>query len=98
MRRCTAAVICVGAEGSSTADGPQINQNVLIEIGAAFVLYDRDVVLVWDKALPVPSNLQGLYRLDVEESTLSFEDALKLLRAVRKFSEVETGPPASGDS
>ena len=46
-------------------DGPasdlgitKINNNVLIEIGAAFVLYDQKVVLLWDKSLKVPSNLQ----------------------------------------
>ena len=35
---------------NSDADGNyMLNDNVLIEIGAAFVLYDKRVVLVWDK-------------------------------------------------
>lgn len=89
MRRCTAAIICVTPE-AARADSVTINQNVLIEIGAAFVLYDRRVVLVWDRALPVPSNLQGLYRCEVDGSALSWEEGLKLLRALRHFSDEES--------
>ncbi len=41
MRRCDAAIIIVSGE-SEQGDGIyQINQNVLIEIGAAFVLYNK---------------------------------------------------------
>ena len=66
IRRCDAAVICVTAdEQEKDKDGQHsINENVPIEIGAAFVLYDKKVVLVWDKRLKIPSNLQGLYRCE----------------------------------
>ena len=41
-------------EGREDQDGKHVlNENVLIEIGAAFVLYDTRVVLVWDKRLEV---------------------------------------------
>jgi predicted nucleotide-binding protein len=71
MRRCNAAVICVTADGSGDdEDGYSINRNVLIEIGAAFVLYEKKVVLVWDSRLDVPSNLQGLYRCEFEGAFL----------------------------
>lgn len=48
MRRCTAGIIIVSAEeGNKDADGNyRVNENLLIEIGAAFVLYDRRVVLL----------------------------------------------------
>lgn len=87
MRNCNAAVICVTAdEDSKTENGEYfVNQNVLIEIGAAFVLYDKRVVLVWDERLPVPSNLQGLYRSEFEGNELSWSSGMKLMNAIKNF-------------
>jgi predicted nucleotide-binding protein len=62
-----------------------LNENVLIEIGAAFVLYERRVVLVWDKRLPVPSNLQGLYRCEFEGDEMSWSAGMKLMKAIQGF-------------
>lgn len=56
MRRCRAGIIVVSAENGDTTT---VNQNVLIEIGAAFVLYERRVILVWDKTVPVPLEPSG---------------------------------------
>lgn len=83
MKRCRAGIIAVSAEGKG--DDLTINENVLIEIGAAFVLYDRRVVLLWDKRLPVPSNLQGLYRCEYEGDELSWSAGMKLMKAIQDF-------------
>jgi len=87
MRNCNAAVICVTADENEKRDDGTlgINQNVLIEIGAAFVLYDKKVVLVWDKRVDVPSNLQGLYRCEFSGDELSWSAGMKLMKAVNKF-------------
>jgi hypothetical protein len=87
MRRCQAGVIVVSVEeGRRSEDGDYtINENVLIEIGTAFVLYERRVVLVWDKRLPVPSNLQGLYRCEFEGDELTWSAGMKLLKAIQQF-------------
>lgn len=89
MRRCTAAVIVVSVEeGSKNGSGDYtVNQNVLIEIGAAFVLYSRKVVLVWDKRIHVPSNLQGLYRCEFEGDELSWKAGMKLMKAIKEFKK-----------
>ena len=89
MRRCTAAVICVTAnEDMLKEDGSYgVNQNVLIEVGAAFVLYEKRVVLVWDKRISVPSNLQGLYRCEFEGDELSWSAGMKLMKAVNQFKK-----------
>jgi Predicted nucleotide-binding protein containing TIR-like domain len=84
MRRCQAGIMVVTAdEQNKTGDSYIINTNVLIEIGAAFVLYDQGVILIWDRRLKVPSNLQGLYRLEFEGSELSFATGTKLAKAVK---------------
>jgi predicted nucleotide-binding protein len=87
MHRCTAGVIVVSAEeGRKDAKGGYLlNDNVLIEIGAAYVLYDRRIVLLWDKRLPIPSNLQGLYRCSFEGDELSWEAGMKLMKGVQNF-------------
>lgn len=83
MRRCGAAIICVTPELTEDQKHPSINQNVLIEIGAAFVLYDKRVVLLWDKAVPVPSNLQGLYRCEINGGEISWTAGTKLLSVLK---------------
>lgn len=85
MRNCTAAIICVTADDATVQNPHQINQNVLIEIGAAFVLYDKRVILVWDKKLQVPSNLQGLYRCEFEGNELSWSKGMKLMESIKQF-------------
>lgn len=86
MRRCQAGVMIVSADEKQTdSQAFSINNNVLIEIGAAFVLYDQKVVLLWDKRLKVPSNLQGLYRCEFEGNQLTFSVGTKLAKAVKGF-------------
>ncbi len=85
MRRCEAGVMIVSADDDNAAAAGTINNNVLIEIGAAFVLYDQKVVLLWDKRLKVPSNLQGLYRCEFEGAQLTFSGGTKLAKAVKGF-------------
>lgn len=85
MRSCNAGIICVSAEAAADQDTLRLNENVLIEIGAAFVLYDKKVVLLWDKRIPVPSNLQGLYRCDYDGNELSWSTGMKLMKAIQGF-------------
>ena len=86
MRKCNAAVIIVSVDEEPGEDEtPSINQNVLIEIGAAFVSYNKKVILLWDKRIPVPSNLQGLYRSEFEGDELSWKSGMKLMKALKDF-------------
>lgn len=89
MRRCQAGIIAVTVdEGRKNDEGEYtLNENVLIEIGAAFVLYDRRVALLWDKRLEVPSNLQGLYRCEFEGDELSWGAGMKLMKAIQGFKK-----------
>jgi hypothetical protein len=87
MRRCGAGIICVSVDERRRDDGGQyaVNENVLIEIGAAFVLYDQRVVLLWDRRLSIPSNLQGLYRCEFEGEELTWDAGTKLMKAIQGF-------------
>jgi hypothetical protein len=86
MRRCGSAIIHVDAErtitGADGTDHVMLNENVLIEIGAAMALYDQRFILLVRDGLSLPSNLQGLYQLRYAGETLDAATALKLLSAI----------------
>lgn len=83
MRRSDATIVCVTADaGREGSEGYEVNANVLIEIGAAYVCHDKRLVLLWDRRVKVPSNLQGLYRCEFEGEELSWEAGTKLQRAL----------------
>ena len=83
MSRSDAAIICVTADaGRQSDEGYEVNANVLIEIGAAYVRHDKRLVLLWDRRVRVPSNLQGLYRCEFEGDELSWEAGTKLQKAL----------------
>ena len=89
MRSCGAGVIHVGGEGKyldrEGNEHSKINDNVLIEIGAAMALYGKKVVLLVEKGVALPSNLQGLYRCDFEGDRLEYDSTMKLLKTFSQF-------------
>ena len=89
MRTCRAAVIHVSAEGvlydSQRNEVPQINENVLIEIGAAMALYGDKFVLLVEEGVTLPSNLQGLYECRYQGGELNMPATMKLLKAFSEF-------------
>ncbi len=89
MRSCSAAVIHIQSEGEflDTVGNKhlKINENVLIEIGAAMALYGKNFVLLVQKDLNLPSNLQGLYRCEYIGDTLDYEATMKLLKTFNEF-------------
>lgn len=89
MRSCGAGVIHVGSEGKyldrDGAEHTKINDNVLIEIGAAMALYSKKVILLVEKGVTLPSNLQGLYRCEFEGDKLDYDSTMKLLKTFSQF-------------
>ncbi|MGD0160027.1 MAG: TIR domain-containing protein [Candidatus Bathyarchaeia archaeon] len=90
MRDCDCAIINVSAdEQEKRADETYgINPNVLVEIGAAFLKYNKKVILLVDKRINLPSNLQGLYRSEYEGDELTFTTAMKLQKALTDFRKL----------
>ena len=58
---------------------------MLIEIGAAIALYDKRFILLCEKSVTLPSNLQGLYRCNYEGQQLDYDATMKLLKT---FNEI----------
>jgi predicted nucleotide-binding protein len=89
MRSCSAGVIHVNAEAelldSAGNRHIRINENVLIEIGAAIALFGKRVILLVEKGVQLPSNLQGLYRCEYEGDRLEYDATMKLLKTFNQF-------------
>jgi predicted nucleotide-binding protein len=89
MRSCGAGVIHVGAEEKyldrEGKEHSKVNENVLIEIGASMPLYGKKVILLVEKGVTLPSNLQGLYRCDYAGNSLDHEATMKLLKTFSQF-------------
>ena len=89
MRSCGAGIVHVGSENTYIdKDGNSVkvlNENVLIEIGGAMALYKRNFILLVEKGVTLPSNLQGLYEVRYEGDKLDYESTMKLLKAFNEF-------------
>lgn len=89
MRQCNAAIIIVSTDDCSFDGSAEatLRQDVLVEIGAAFVFYEHRVLLLWEESIPVPSNLQGLNRCEFKDGRLEWEDAVRLMRAIKELKD-----------
>lgn len=89
MRSCDAGIIHVASEqvliDESGKPQHKINENVLIEIGAAMALYRHNFILLVESGVQLPSNLQGLYECRYEGDKLDGESTMKLLKAFNEF-------------
>jgi len=91
MRSCGAAIIHVDSEDilidGSGKEHVIINQNVLIEIGAAMALYGKRYILLVKDGTQLPSNLQGLYEVRYKGDVLDGETTIKLLETINRLKQ-----------
>lgn len=90
LRRCAAAIIIISREDCHL--DPQnrlvVNESSIVEIGAAFVHFERRVQLLWDKEIPTPANLKGLACCEIEGDELpSWGLGLQLIKSIKDFEE-----------
>lgn len=89
MRECCAGIIHIEEEktllDSTGCEHKVLNENVLIEIGAAIALYGNKIILLCHKGISLPSNLQGLYRCEYDGDKLDYDATMKLLKTFNSF-------------
>ncbi len=91
MRNCDAGIIHVDVEEIQLDDGnsyKRLNENVLIEIGAAIALYGKKVILLCKTGTILPSNLQGLYRCEYAENQLDYGATMKVLKTLQELRKL----------
>ena len=85
MQGCVAAIIHVGTEQRLVDEAGKehrvLNSNVLIEIGAAMALYADNFILLVEKGVDLPSNLQGLAKITYDGDQLDYATAIKLFKS-----------------
>lgn len=93
MRSCSAAIIHIDAERELTdSDGKSeivLNQNVLIEIGAAMALYKKRFILLAPKNVTLPSNLSGLYIVKYSGDSLDGSATIDLMSAINDMKSAK---------
>jgi predicted nucleotide-binding protein with TIR-like domain len=91
MRSCGAAIIHVDDErrllDTAGAEHVVINENVLIEIGAAMALYGRRFVLIVKDGVKLPSNLQGLFEVRYQGDGLDVNATVRLLEVINDMKK-----------
>jgi hypothetical protein len=89
MHRSNAALFVVTTDdGRPSATGEWIlDQNLLVAIGAAFVLYKRRVLLVWNAPLPLPAHLNGLACFAFDADHLTWEQSVGLMKAITRLRD-----------
>lgn len=92
MRSCFAGILHISSEQElidpTGNRHDKLNENVLIEIGAAMALYDKNFILLVEKGVQLPSNLQGLYRCEYKGEKLDGDATMKLLKAFNNFKQI----------
>jgi hypothetical protein len=82
------AVVVILDEGSFSPDaaGKQyLKEKVLMEIGAAHVLYNGRVVLLADRKFQIPHGIQDLIYYEFENDSLDWEVGLQLISIAEDF-------------
>lgn len=66
----------------------KLNENVLIEIGAAMALYGKKIIILCQQGTQLPSNLQGLYRCEYAGDQLDYASTMKLLKTLQELRKL----------
>jgi hypothetical protein len=98
MRSCGAAIIHVDSERRlmdlESKEVFALNENVLIEIGAAMALYGERFILLVKEGVKLPSNLQGMYEVRYAAEKLDGNETIKLMSSI---NDMKTKPlPSAG--
>jgi predicted nucleotide-binding protein len=98
MRSCGAAIIHVDSERRlmdlDSNEVVALNENVLIEIGAAMALYGERFILLVKEGVKLPSNLQGIYEVRYAGDKLDGNETIKLMGSI---NDMKTKPlPSAG--
>ncbi len=89
IQKCQIGLVLITeADFRKDADGNIVlDEKLLVEIGAAFVHFERRVVLLCRKGYPVPGDLGDLQRCEFEGEDLTWSKGIEVLRAIQRFRD-----------
>jgi hypothetical protein len=83
LKRCRAAVIVIRDEN--------VDELLLVHIGAALMHFEKRLLLVAKKGLSLPVDLNGALRCEVEDE-FTWDAGLELMRSLKQFKLDKAGP------
>jgi predicted nucleotide-binding protein len=93
MRSCGAAIIHIDSERKlmdvESKEHVALNENVLIEVGAAMALYGERFIFLVKDGVKLPSNLQGLFEVRYVGDKLDGNETIKLMGSI---NDMKTKP------
>lgn len=86
MRDCHAAVIIITKDDIhlSPSGKPLLKEEKQVEIGAAYILYENMITLLWSDFVEIPDNLHALKHYHFTEDELSWETCIKLAKEIKE--------------
>jgi hypothetical protein len=87
IRRCDAGLFVVTQEDClpDEAGNFLLRPEVQSEISAAYLFYNRRVLLLWDEGIPLPADWQHLHRADFSGAEITWDTGLQLTKALLSF-------------
>ncbi len=88
LRSCDAGVLVLTlADTVQTQKGEfELTPEAQMEISAAYLFYDRKIVLLQDARIQLPASWQGIRRCEFGENGISWEDGLSLTAQIMQFN------------
>jgi hypothetical protein len=87
MKRHDAGIIVISSDRLAIRPNEApLSDELLGEIGAAFVNYGSRLLLVWDRAIPFPPGLCHLRRCSFKNGTLTWKSGIELIKTVKGFA------------
>lgn len=85
IRSCQIGLFLVTPEDCEADENGNLTlrENLQIEIGAAFVHFEKRLVLLWNRNVPVKLNLTGISRCEFEGDQLDWSTGIDVLRAIK---------------
>lgn len=90
MSRCDCAIITVSAIEQERRYGGVylLNPNIVAEISASYIKYNKQIILVAEGKVELPLNLRGLKRIEYNNGILSSTSAIEMAKMLTEFKKV----------
>jgi hypothetical protein len=88
MRACNTGIVVLSPDDFSNAPavaGSTLDEQVLSDIGAAFVCFDGRLLLLHEESLPLPAALQS-FQCTFRGDELTWAGGIKLMQALQNFA------------
>ncbi len=87
LKNCFAGIIVISEADCFTgvSANPMLSPEIQMEISAAWLLYERRVILLKERSIEVPEYWKNIASVDLENSQLDWQQGIELTKILLKF-------------